>query len=81
MNLEVTIEMPTYDYRCEQCGKFQVTQGIKEKPLTKCPTCGKPIKRLIGQNVNIILKGSGFYSTDHRSTNSDTKTDADTKAS
>jgi len=58
--------MPTYDYRCEQCGKFQISQGIKEKPLTKCPTCGKPVKRLIGKNVNVILKGSGFYSTDNR---------------
>jgi len=58
--------MPTYDYRCEHCGKFQLIQSIKEKPLTECPTCGKPVNRLIGKNVNIILKGSGFYSTDTR---------------
>lgn len=58
--------MPTYDYRCDNCGKFQLYQSIKEKPLRTCPTCGKPVKRLIGKNVNIILKGSGFYSTDTR---------------
>ncbi|MFZ5943358.1 MAG: FmdB family zinc ribbon protein [Bacillota bacterium] len=56
--------MPIYDYKCEGCGKFQVTQGIKEKPLDECPQCKKPVHRLIGKNVNIILKGTGFYSTD-----------------
>lgn len=63
--------MPIYEYRCESCGKFKFSQSIKDKPLADCPTCGKPVKRLIGKNVNIILKGSGFYSTDHRNTNSD----------
>ncbi|KJS83922.1 MAG: hypothetical protein JM58_11800 [Peptococcaceae bacterium BICA1-8] len=79
--------MPIYDYRCEECGKFQVTQGIKEKALNQCPTCGNPIKRLISKNVNIILKGSGFYSTDNKtsstnikSENSGSKTTTDIKS-
>lgn len=58
--------MPTYDYRCESCGEFQIRQSIKDKALTQCPTCGEPVQRLIGRNVNIIFKGSGFYSTDNR---------------
>jgi putative FmdB family regulatory protein len=75
-------KMPTYDYRCEQCGKFQITQGIKEEPLKQCPTCGKPVNRLIGKNVNIILKGSGFYSTDNRNSSSENKAESsESKAS
>lgn len=31
--------MPTYDYKCEHCGRFQVTQRITEDPLKECPTC------------------------------------------
>jgi len=59
--------MPHYDYRCSQCGKFTVYQGIKEKALSSCPTCGAPVHRLIGKNVNIVYKCSGFYCTDTRS--------------
>ena len=56
--------MPHYDYRCSQCGKFTVYQGIKEKALASCPTCGSPVHRLIGKNVNVMYKCSGFYCTD-----------------
>ena len=70
--------MATYDYRCEQCGVFQIIQSMKDKPLNQCPTCQKPVKRLIGKNVGIVLKGSGFYSTDNRSAGSSS---SDTKAS
>lgn len=59
--------MPTYDYRCQSCGKFTISQGIKEPALSSCPTCGSPVSRLIGKNVNILFKCSGFYSTDTKS--------------
>lgn len=59
--------MPTYDYRCQSCGKFTISQGIKEPALSSCPTCGSPVSRLIGKNVNILYKCSGFYSTDTKS--------------
>ncbi|HHY40273.1 MAG TPA: zinc ribbon domain-containing protein [Syntrophaceticus sp.] len=58
--------MPTYDYRCDHCGRFQVTQRITESPLEKCPTCGQPVQRLISRNVAIVFKGPGFYCTDNR---------------
>ncbi|MCR4437399.1 MAG: hypothetical protein NUV41_16535 [Eubacteriales bacterium] len=58
--------MPNYDYRCPQCGKFTVYQGIKEKALETCPSCGSPVYRLIGRNVGIVYKCSGFYCTDTR---------------
>jgi putative FmdB family regulatory protein len=54
-----------YDYRCEKCGAFEVKQRITEDALTKCPTCGSEVKRVISKNVGIVFKGSGFYCTDH----------------
>lgn len=56
--------MPVYDYKCEQCGRFEYTQRISEDPLKECPTCGSKVERLISRNVAIIFKGSGFYKTD-----------------
>ncbi|MGI6406249.1 MAG: FmdB family zinc ribbon protein [Syntrophaceticus sp.] len=61
--------MPTYDYKCEHCGRFQVTQRITEDPLKECPTCGQAVERLISRNVSIVFKGSGFYCTDNRAAN------------
>lgn len=58
--------MPTYDYRCDQCGAFEVKQRITEDALTNCPTCGGEVKRLISKNVGIVFKGSGFYCTDNQ---------------
>jgi putative FmdB family regulatory protein len=59
--------MPTYEYRCGHCGRFQMAQRITEPPLTVCPACGEPVQRLISNNVGIIFKGPGFYCTDNRS--------------
>ena len=59
--------MPTYEYECTSCHHtFEVLQRITEDPLTKCPECGKRVKRLIGGGTGIIFKGSGFYVTDSR---------------
>jgi putative FmdB family regulatory protein len=61
--------MPTYDYVCDACGHaFEEFQYIKEKPLRKCPECGKlKLRRLIGAGAAVVFKGSGFYQTDYRS--------------
>ncbi len=59
--------MPTYEYQCISCGhRFEASQGINDKPLTKCPRCAKKVKRLISSGVGFIFKGSGFYATDYR---------------
>ena len=59
--------MPTYEYRCDNCAKnFDVVQSFHDEPLTACPTCGKPVKKVFG-SVGIVFKGSGFYKTDSRS--------------
>lgn len=59
--------MPTYEYKCEKCGRFEEFQKMSDEPLKSCPKCGGPVKRLISSNIGIIFKGSGFYTTDHRS--------------
>jgi putative FmdB family regulatory protein len=58
--------MPTYDYECSKCGSFEAFHSMSGS-LDKCPTCGKPVRRLISWNSNVIFKGSGFHTTDNRS--------------
>lgn len=64
--------MPTYEYECENCKHhFEEFQKMTDKPLQKCPKCGKKVKRLISAGAGFIFKGSGFYITDYKK-NSDT---------
>ncbi|NLP05777.1 zinc ribbon domain-containing protein [Candidatus Fermentibacteria bacterium] len=59
--------MPTYEYECEGCGsRFERFQQMTEAPLTKCPSCGGSVRRIIGTGSGIIFKGAGFYATDYR---------------
>ncbi len=61
--------MPTYEYACASCGhRFEEFQSMTDKPLRKCPKCGRRrLERIIGSGAGIIFKGSGFYQTDYRS--------------
>jgi putative FmdB family regulatory protein len=56
--------MPIYEYECENCGTFEVTQRITEKPLRRCPTCKGKVGKLIS-STSFQLKGSGWYQTDY----------------
>jgi putative FmdB family regulatory protein len=60
--------MPFYEYECPHCGyDEEVLQKITDKPLTKCPSCGKKgLRKLISAPV-FRLKGSGWYETDFKS--------------
>jgi len=78
--------MPTYNYRCTSCEhEFEEFQRITDNPLDTCPKCGeKKIKRLITGGSGFVLKGSGFYSTDYRSSSYQEgakKAEADAKSS
>lgn len=60
--------MPFYEYECPACKFYtEVLQKISDKPLKKCPSCGKGgFKRLVSAPV-FRLKGSGWYETDFKS--------------
>ena len=61
--------MPTYTYRCKNCGhEFDVRQRMSDAPLKVCPECQGPVRRVVG-SVGVVFKGSGFYVTDHRNSN------------
>ncbi len=63
--------MPTYEYKCEKCGNvFEELQSITDDPVKECPTCGGKVHRLIGAGAGLIFKGSGFYLTDYKKSNS-----------
>lgn len=58
--------MPTYVYRCQQCGTMlERRQSFEDAPLTVCEECSGELRRVL-QPVQVIFKGSGFYTTDYR---------------
>lgn len=62
--------MPTYEYRCKDCGEpLEVVQSFADDPLTECPACGGNLKKVFN-SVGIAFKGSGFYKNDSRSSSS-----------
>jgi len=52
--------VPTYLYECENCGRFEEFQNIKDDALENCPKCNGKVKRIIG-SPGVIFKGSNFY--------------------
>ena len=60
--------MPTYLYRCAKCGdENEVWQSFDEKPKTRHNGgCGGKLDKVMSP-AGIVLKGSGFYKTDNRS--------------
>ena len=62
--------MPFYNYECSEC-KYpeKMFQGMNEEHLTECPNCKKQTWRRVyvqGKGPTVILKGSGFYTTDYK---------------
>ena len=69
--------MPTYQYRCADCGReLEVVQKFTDPSLTECPTCTGNLRKVFNA-VGVVFKGSGFYATDNRTKG---KTDAVTPA-
>ncbi len=65
--------MPTYQYRCKDCGHdLEVVQAFTDDALTECPECQGTLKKVYG-NVGISFKGSGFYKNDARKSSSSSK--------
>ncbi|MGZ4641348.1 MAG: FmdB family zinc ribbon protein [Blastococcus sp.] len=60
--------VPTYEYACtnpEGKHEFEVVQSFTDAPVSVCPECGSPVRKVYG-SVGVVFKGSGFYRTDSR---------------
>jgi putative FmdB family regulatory protein len=60
--------VPTYQYACtnpEGKHEFEVVQSFTDAPVSVCPECGFPVRKVYG-SVGVVFKGSGFYRTDSR---------------
>jgi len=67
--------MPTYEYTCKRCGEnIEVFQSFSEKPLRKHQECGGELQKVFHAR-GVVFKGSGFYSTDSRSSASSKKSE------
>lgn len=65
--------MPTYEYTCKRCGQtIEAVQSFSEKPLRKHKECGGELQKVFHAR-GVVFKGSGFYSTDSRSSAKSTK--------
>ncbi len=64
--------MPIYEYECTNCeNHLEILQKITDEPIVKCSQCNKNtlIKKI--SKTSFALKGSGWYVTDFK--NSDSK--------
>jgi putative FmdB family regulatory protein len=59
--------MPFYEYQCSACGHHhEELQKVSDRPLRKCPACGRStLRRLVSAPV-FRLKGGGWYETDFK---------------
>ncbi len=64
--------MPTYEYQCKKCGHvLEDFQSITAPPLVHCPNCHTDsLVRIMGGGAGVIFKGTGFYQTDYKKSNS-----------
>jgi putative FmdB family regulatory protein len=62
--------VPTYDYRCRDCGHtIEIFHSILDDGPDACERCRGPLVRVL-HPAGVIFKGSGFYVTDSRKTDS-----------
>ena len=58
--------MPTYAYRCADCGHaFDIYQQFSDEALSVCPECEGKLRKVFG-SLGVTFSGSGFYRTDSR---------------
>jgi putative FmdB family regulatory protein len=62
--------VPTYGYRCTKCGnQFEVFQRMSDEPIQTCPKCQGEVTKILYPS-GVLFKGSGYYSTDYKSSGS-----------
>lgn len=58
--------MPTYDYKCPECGnEEEIFLTMNKEAKIYCSKCNSEMKKLINA-VPIHYKCSGFYTTDYK---------------
>lgn len=73
--------MPLYEYRCGKCqGLTEVIQGYDDPPPKKCAKCGSSRLEKIVSRSGFVLKGSGWYQSDYKST-ATSSSDSDSSSS
>ena len=66
--------MPTYEYICKNCGyEFEEFQSISAEPISICPKCNGRVERKISAGAGLVFKGSGFYITDYKNKENNSK--------
>jgi putative FmdB family regulatory protein len=65
--------VPVYVYRRDDGSTFEIEQHMTADPLLSCPKTGQKVARVL-QPFTPRYKGTGFYSTDHRTPKGDGKT-------
>jgi putative FmdB family regulatory protein len=60
--------VPVYVYRRRDGSTFETEQRMAEDALVDCPTTGQSVERVL-QPFTPRYKGTGFYTTDHRTPN------------
>jgi putative FmdB family regulatory protein len=58
------LQLPLYEYQCPKCGRFELIRKFSDETVTKCPTCGSDVQKLLSAPA-IQFKGTGWYITDY----------------
>ena len=59
------LRLPTYDYKCEECGsEFELRLRFSDSVDQPCNSCDKMATRQFSA-VPIVFKGSGWYVNDY----------------
>jgi len=73
--------MPVYEYECKQCMKvFEMQQKMADKPLSNCPDCNAPVKKLMSMS-SFQLRGGGWYADGYSNASGAAKTSEVAKTS
>jgi putative FmdB family regulatory protein len=59
--------MPTYEYKCQECGAtYELQESFTAASTHTCRKCERGTAKRVLHAPRIVFKGSGFYVTDNR---------------
>ena len=74
--------MPTYEYHCSKCKvSYELRQGFDAETTHACEECGRGVAKRVLHAPRVVFKGSGWYATDSRKSQSAVSESADSGAS